>query len=430
MVAPTATEQFINWITGKPMALFDALGSVFNKAPNNTIGLVPDPGNTPGITKFLREDATWDVPPGTAANFIAAGATHAAGLVPDPGASIHDPPYFLMDDATFRNFVSQGNNLINGIIVESHSGNAVTIAIKTLSGSDPSSTDTVFIVFRNSTAGTGNYTILSITSAFSITVSSGSTLGASNNTAFKIWLVCFNDSGTTRLGVINCNNNLDIYPLNAWQIANSTAEGGAGAADSAAVFYTGSEVASKSYSILGYLSWENGLATAGTWITPPTRIQIKNDNVPNPGDTIQSVQHKTAAVTTGATAIPVDNTIPQNTEGNQYLTKSITPSSATNVLKIYGIINLATNTSILSMAIFQDSTADAIYANGVPINALNTMMACPFLHKMLAATSISTTFNVRAGQSTANTTTFNGAAGAGIFGGVQYSYLIINELMT
>lgn len=63
MPAPTATEQFVNWLTGKPMALFDAVGSIFNPSgPNSTPGLVPSPGATPGTTKFLREDSTWVMP--------------------------------------------------------------------------------------------------------------------------------------------------------------------------------------------------------------------------------------------------------------------------------------------------------------------------------------------------------------------------------
>lgn len=407
-----AVFKFINWITGTPVPIDDAMTSAL----------------TAPISTSLAAALAIAVP--LPAVFLPAGATHTTGLVPDPGASAHTPPYFLMDDASFRNFVSQGYNLINGTIVETHAANAVTIAIKTLAGNDPSATDSVYVVFRNTTAGTGDYTILAITSAFSIVISSGSTLGATNATAFKIWLVCFNDAGTPRLGVINCRNSLDIYPLSAWQIATSTAEGGAGAADSAAVFYTGSAVAAKAYTILGYLSWETGLAAAGTWGASPTRIQIKNDNVPNPGDRVQIVQSVDAAVTTGATAIPYDNTIPQVGEGNQFMSKAITPTSATNLLELYGHLNLATNTSVIALAIFQDGANNAIFAEGASINSLNIMQITTFLHRMLAALSVSTTFTIRAGQSTANTTTFNGQAAGGIFGGVQFSIFVIEEIMT
>lgn len=71
MAAPTATERFINFLTGTPIALFDAVGSIFNPSgPTSSIGLVPNPGATPGTSKFLREDATWNNAPAPAAGSI------------------------------------------------------------------------------------------------------------------------------------------------------------------------------------------------------------------------------------------------------------------------------------------------------------------------------------------------------------------------
>ncbi len=86
-------------------------------------GLVPDPGVTGGTTKFLREDASFQVPAGTGVTsvtgtapvtstggttpaigvpvFVASGASHASGLVPDPGAS-GGTTKFLREDATFQ----------------------------------------------------------------------------------------------------------------------------------------------------------------------------------------------------------------------------------------------------------------------------------------------------------------------------------------
>ena len=61
MAPPISTEKFVNWITGQPIALYDAAGSVFNASgPTSSRGLVPDPGPTPGSPlRFLREDSTW-----------------------------------------------------------------------------------------------------------------------------------------------------------------------------------------------------------------------------------------------------------------------------------------------------------------------------------------------------------------------------------
>src|SRR5258706_7973472 len=94
--------------------------------------------------------------------------------------------------------------MINGTLVASVAGSALTIAIKTLAGTDPSATDPVYVAFRNATLATGDYNILAITAATSLVISSGSTVGATNNVAFRLWIVGFNDAGTFRLGAVNC----------------------------------------------------------------------------------------------------------------------------------------------------------------------------------------------------------------------------------
>jgi hypothetical protein len=69
----------------------------------HSAGLVPDPGATTGITKYLREDGSWTVPPDTNTTysaFVASGAGHAAGLVPDPGATAGTTRY-LREDGTW-----------------------------------------------------------------------------------------------------------------------------------------------------------------------------------------------------------------------------------------------------------------------------------------------------------------------------------------
>lgn len=68
----------------------------------HSTGLVPDPGSSAGTTKFLREDGTFQVPPGsTYSTFGASGASHSSGLVPDPGATAGTTK-FLREDGTFQ----------------------------------------------------------------------------------------------------------------------------------------------------------------------------------------------------------------------------------------------------------------------------------------------------------------------------------------
>lgn len=327
---------------------------------------------------------------------------------------------------------AQGAGLVNGTIVESHTGNAVTFAIKTLAGADPSATDIVYFVFRNVTAATGNYVVLQVTAALSLTVSSGSTLGCVNSTAFRLWLVAFNDASTVRLGVINCVSGTSVYPLGQFPIASSTAEGGAGGADSAQVLYTGSAVSSKAYEIIGYASYESGLGTVGNWASSPTRLQLFGSGVPLPGQVLQRQRTATGAYATGTTTIPHDDTIPQNTEGDQYLSQAITPTSAANLLQIDAFLVYSNSGSGFSaMTLFQDAVASAL-ATAPCTPATTTVVSLPLKYTALAALTTATTFKVRAGSSAAGTTYINGdnATAGRTYGGTDASFIEVSETMT
>lgn len=65
-------------------------------------GLVPDPGSVAGTTRFLREDTNWVDPLAFGAAFGASGPAHAKGLVPDPGATAGTLRY-LREDSTWAN---------------------------------------------------------------------------------------------------------------------------------------------------------------------------------------------------------------------------------------------------------------------------------------------------------------------------------------
>lgn len=324
-----------------------------------------------------------------------------------------------------------GFGLVNGTLVTSVSSNALTVAIKTAAGNDPSADDPVYVIFRSATAATGDYTVLILTAATSLVVSSGSTLGTANSTAFRIWVVGFNDAGTFRLGVINCLSGTNIYPLAGWGIASSTAEGGAGAADSAQVFYTGSAVTSKAYTVLGYFTYESGLSTAGTWASTPTRLQLFGHDVPLPGQIIQTAISVDGAGATGSTTVPNDDTIPQNTEGTQFQSQAITPNSAANLLDISALFQWAASTNgQYPLSLFQDSMANALAVSvDTEQDGGGNHRSIYLEHFMRAGTTSSTTLKTRFGGNNAGTWTFNGTGGSRRYGGVMNSFLKIAEVM-
>lgn len=143
---------------------------------------------------------------------------------------------------------------------------------------------------------------------------------------------------------------------------------------------------------------------------------------------VQIVGNQTGAVATGTTQIPWDDTIPQNTEGDQYLTQSITPRSATSKLKIDVIVSVANSGSNqCAVALFQDSNANAIAVTTVNLSSTSQQTNVYLTHYMTSGTTSSTTFNVRVGFNGAGTTTINGIGGARRFGGVSVSSITITE---
>jgi hypothetical protein len=148
------------------------------------------------------------------------------------------------------------------------------------------------------------------------------------------------------------------------------------------------------------------------------------------GSVIQVVNTQTGAVATGTTVIPYDDTIPQNTEGDEYMTRAITPSATTNKLKITVVFNGISSAGVSDyiVALFQDTTAGALAAVRVTGAGANSMTNGTFVHYMDAGTTSSTTFKVRAGTISAGTLTFNGSVGGRIFGGVTASSITIEEV--
>jgi len=84
--------------------------------------------------------------------------------------------------------------ITNGKIVESHASNAVTFALKTLAGNDPSVSDQVHVHFSDGVTFT-------ITAAMSLTLPAGMSFGLPVGYCFRLWIGIINQSGTLRLMV-------------------------------------------------------------------------------------------------------------------------------------------------------------------------------------------------------------------------------------
>lgn len=158
-------------------------------------------------------------------------------------------------------------------------------------------------------------------------------------------------------------------------------------------------------------------------------LDTRLDVLELPGRVVQVVNVVTGAVATGTTQLPYDDTIPQITEGNEFMTLAITPRSDTNKLRIDVVFHGGASVSArLAVALFQDSTAGALAAVETFIDATSGGATIPLTYYMTAGTTSATTFRVRAGMNVAGTTTFNGAAGTRLYGGVSASSITITEI--
>jgi len=121
--------------------------------------------------------------------------------------------------------------------------------------------------FRDTTLGSGTVTTVSGTPS-SLVISSGSTLGTVSAVQSRIIVIALNNAGTIELAAVNISGGNQLDETN---LISTTAEGGAGAADSASVIYSTTARTSLAYRVIGFI--ESTQATAGTWATAPSTIQ-------------------------------------------------------------------------------------------------------------------------------------------------------------
>lgn len=147
-------------------------------------------------------------------------------------------------------------------------------------------------------------------------------------------------------------------------------------------------------------------------------------------DHIVQVKHsQTGAVDFTDSNIANDDSIPQNTEGKEFMTLAITPKSASSKLLIDVVIcGAPTSAAAVTVALFQDSTANALATNGVYMSAGTGQIIANCKHYMTAGTTSATTFKVRAGAHSGNFT-LNGVNNTTrVYGGAGSSSITITEI--
>lgn len=166
--------------------------------------------------------------------------------------------------------------------------------------------------------------------------------------------------------------------------------------------------------------------TLGKWVlqNPANGVIVASPKV------LQVVEATPYTTYTGtAVVIPADDTVPQNTEGLEILSVTITPTSATSRLRIehLGMYARSNSGTFVTAALFQDSTAGALAAASTRQFDSGETGQIVVQHEMVAGTTSPTTFKIRFGAS-ATTAFVNGTSAARLFGGISAARLRVTEI--
>jgi hypothetical protein len=180
----------------------------------------------------------------------------------------------------------------------------------------------------------------------------------------------------------------------------------------------------------GVITNLTGTLTSPTFVTPALGTPASGDleNVTfNSGQIVQCAGANLRTQVTTSSVMQHDNTIPQIGEGAELGTLSYTPLHASNILIIHvSVAGSANNArSQFICALFQDSTGSALAMGSTRGNDQGGgETANSFFHRMVAGTTSSTSFKVRAGGGGV-ASVINGSQS---FGGVIGSGITIWEL--
>lgn len=231
--------------------------------------------------------------------------------------------------------------MTNGTLVASASAGALTVAVKTLAGNDPSATDPVYFYFRNNTLTSGDYVRRAVTAALSVVIGSTKTMGVTTSDLIRLWISAHDNAGTVQIGAFIASDKNGIWsPPESTKFTTTVPD------NTARAFHSTSAIGTAApWRYLGYCEWTSAV-TAGTW-TAPDIVQMFGPGIKKPGDSVQSASTSGGATNTSSTTY-VATTI----------TKAFTAFSGANIVRMLwqatGEVNSATASMIV--ASFRDST--------------------------------------------------------------------------
>lgn len=152
------------------------------------------------------------------------------------------------------------------------------------------------------------------------------------------------------------------------------------------------------------------------------------------GSIIQVQQITTNALDSlGPSLIPRDNSIPQISEGSQYINISFTPKKSTSLLKVESLVTFTASGSSPStvVALFRDAVVDSFGATCISMGddgGANAVYQAVITAYIPAVSTSATTFSARIGDPFNQSYEINGGGGTEYFGGVCQTNITVSEI--
>lgn len=157
--------------------------------------------------------------------------------------------------------------------------------------------------FRAASLGSGTVNRRTVTTALSLSVPAGATLGTQNGVQNQIAVLAIDNAGTVQLGVVNMAGGIN---LDETTLINTTAI--TSGSNSATVVYSSSALVGVPFRVVGFV--QSTQAVAGTWVTVPSAVQGQGGQA-----IIGAAKISLAAVQTTTSGTAIDYTgIPAGTK--------------------------------------------------------------------------------------------------------------------
>ncbi len=311
-------------------------------------------------------------------------------------------------------------------------------------GAAPTAIHPIFCNFTDPTQPNGDSKWASLTSAtYMDTNAAGATLGTTNSLPFRLWLVLYYNGGTPKLGLWQSTSftagaspqaiSLSLNTFDESALISPTAI--SAAASAAGTFYTsnGLSISASPFRILGYMDWSGGLATAGTYATGPTKIQLYGPGVRKPGERINYYVQTLATTLQTANSYTPSAQPPVPTNGVTIVSQTVTPTALMDIFRVNSSAMMWNGTNGVGESFITKADAfpavgkTVAFGGGITSSTGSLASVLVPLQFSTIVTSASTTFVLYGTGQQANTFV-NAVANGGVPNGTPASWLSVEEI--